>query len=40
MIMIDKIRGPIKTMSALNQAHTMQYMKILTNLSKIYNASK
>jgi len=37
MKMIDKIRQPIKEMSAENKAHTAKYVKNLSQISALYN---
>ena len=34
---IDKIRAPIKSMSELNQQHSMKYIQNLSKLSTLYN---
>jgi len=36
--MIDKIRGPIKEMTADNQAHVAEYIRNLSKLSQVYAA--
>lgn len=36
---IDKIRNPIKEMSDTNKTHSLEYLKNLNKLSKLYNES-
>jgi hypothetical protein len=36
MLIIDRIREPIKSMSVTNKEHTIKYLQNLTTLSKLY----
>jgi hypothetical protein len=36
MLIIDRIREPIKSMTATNKQHTVKYLQNLTKLSKLY----
>ena len=37
MNIIDKIRGPIKSMNETNQAHSVKYIQNLSKISNLYN---
>ena len=37
LIIIDKIRGPISSMSSANRLHTMKHIQNLSKLSLLYN---
>jgi hypothetical protein len=36
MLIIDRIREPIKSMNTINKEHTIKYLQNLTTLSKLY----
>lgn len=40
MNIIEQIREPIKTMDDISKQHTMEYVKNLSELSRIYNSMK